>query len=299
MRATVSITPHVRGIDHDHVRARVAQRRDPLHRVGARANRRTDAQRPPLVLAGARELGRLLEILDGDHALEGEVLVDDQHLFDAMLVQQREHLFLGRVLAHGHQPLARCHDGGHRGVELGLEAQVAVGHDSDRLAVAHHRHAGDVLRAREVQHVADRELGPDRDRVVDDPALESLDASDLARLPLDGHVLVDDADPAFLRDGDREAMFGHGIHRGRNERQIEPDGARQPGREFHLHRQDLGASRHQQDVVEGERFLEDTEHGGPWAAEGSAAFYRRRPGTVNREEAPGLSATPPAGMIPA
>jgi hypothetical protein len=53
-------------------------------------------QRAALVLAGAREVGGLLEVLGRDHALEAEILVDDQHLLDAVLVQQLQHLFLGR-----------------------------------------------------------------------------------------------------------------------------------------------------------------------------------------------------------
>ena len=135
----------VRGVDDDHVDARLAQRRDALERVRRRADRRADAQRAAFVLAGARELGGLLEVLDRDHARELEVAVDHQHLLDAVPVQQREHFFLRRVLAHGDEPLARRHHLGHRRVELRLEPQVAMRDDADGLAVAHDRHAGDVL----------------------------------------------------------------------------------------------------------------------------------------------------------
>ncbi len=114
MRRTVSITPlrmAVRRVDDDHVHAAVAQRRRTIERVGTGADGRADAQRAALVLAGAREFRGLLEVLDGDHALEAVIVVDDQHLLDPMLVQQRQHLFLRRILAHGDQPLARRHDG--------------------------------------------------------------------------------------------------------------------------------------------------------------------------------------------
>ena len=76
--------------------------------------------------------------------------VDHQHLLDAVLVQQREHFFLRRVLAHGDQALLRRHDRRHRRVELRLEAQVAVRDDADHLEPSHHRHAGDVLGARQL-----------------------------------------------------------------------------------------------------------------------------------------------------
>ena len=58
----------VRGVDHHHVDAGLAQRRDAVERVGRGADRGADAQPAALVLAGARELGGLLEILDRDHA---------------------------------------------------------------------------------------------------------------------------------------------------------------------------------------------------------------------------------------
>ena len=70
-----------------------------------------------------------------------------QHFLDAVLVQQREHLILGRVFAHRDQPILRRHHGGYRRVELGFEAQIAMRHDADHLGAEHHRHPGDVLGA--------------------------------------------------------------------------------------------------------------------------------------------------------
>ena len=82
----------VRGIDDDHVDAGLAQRRDALERVRRRADGGADAQAPALVLAGAREFRGLLEILHGDHAAQFVVAVHDQHLLDAVLVQQHRAL---------------------------------------------------------------------------------------------------------------------------------------------------------------------------------------------------------------
>ena len=42
-------------------------------------------------------------------------------------------------------------------------------------------------------------------------------------LRLDGHVLVDDADAAFLRHGDGEARLGDGVHGGGHQRQVQAD----------------------------------------------------------------------------
>ena len=99
----------VRGIDHDHVDPGLPQGSHSRQGVGRSAHGGADAQAPNAVLAGVRKFRGLLEILDGDHALQFMVAGNHQHFFDAILVQQREHFFLGRVLAHGDQALL----GGH------------------------------------------------------------------------------------------------------------------------------------------------------------------------------------------
>ena len=67
-------------------------------------------RRPPLVLAGAREFRGLLEVLDRDHADELVPPLTTSSFLDAVLVQQREHLVLGRILAHRDQPFLAGHD---------------------------------------------------------------------------------------------------------------------------------------------------------------------------------------------
>ena len=74
------------------------------------------------------------------------------------------------------------------------------------------------------------------------------------------HVLVDDADAAFLRHRDREARLGDGVHRGRHDRHVEADGAGEVRGQVDVARQEVGVSGDEEDVVEGERFLENA-HG--------------------------------------
>ena len=57
------------------------------------------------------------------------------------------------------------------------------------------------------------------------------------------HVLVDDADTAFLRERDREARLGHRVHGGRNDGDIEREGAGQLGLEQNFAGQDVGVRR--------------------------------------------------------
>ncbi len=60
-------------------------------------------------------------------------------------------------------------------------------------------------------------LRTDGDGIFDDAAFEALDLGYFGGLRLGRHVLVNDADTAFLRDRDREPRLGHGIHRGRDD----------------------------------------------------------------------------------
>jgi hypothetical protein len=76
----------------------------------------------------------------------------------------------------------------------------------------------------------------------------------LGSLLLRRQILVNDANAAFLRDGDGQTGFGDGVHRGGNQRQIEPDIAGKLGGEGDVLGQDLGVSWHQQHIVEGQRF---------------------------------------------
>src|SRR5439155_15024463 len=68
---------------------------------------------------------------------------------------------------------------------------------------------------------ADALVGRQGDRIDDDAVFAALDLVHFACLVGDGQVLVNDADAAFLGQGDGQVAFGHGIHRGRDNGQIE------------------------------------------------------------------------------
>jgi hypothetical protein len=97
-QATRSITP--RECPRAHARLGIV----------AGANRGADAQAIVAILAGARKVGRLGNILDRDHALELARVVDHQHAFEPVFMQQIEHLVLFGTLGDGYQVFARSHD---------------------------------------------------------------------------------------------------------------------------------------------------------------------------------------------
>ena len=142
----------VRGVDDEQVDAGVDQPLGPLEAVVADAGGGGDAQAALRVLGGIRVELRLLDVLDGDQADAIAVVVDDQQLFDAALVQQALGFVLVDVLLDRDQVVP-----GHQFVDLlagiGGEAHVAVGQDADepadrlaaRAAILDDRNAGDAV----------------------------------------------------------------------------------------------------------------------------------------------------------
>lgn len=204
--------------------------------------------------------GVLDDVLDGGQAAQLEGVVDDEHALEAVLVHQRLGFVEGGAFLHGDQAVLRRHDVAQGLVEAVFEAQVAVGDDADQLAPFDHRQARDAMLALQRDGVAHLHVGGDGNRVDDDAEFVALDARDFLGLVIGRQILVDDPYPAFLRHGDGQARFGHGVHGGGHERNVQGDVAGKAGGQRGVARQHFGVSRHQQHVVEGECFLNET-HG--------------------------------------
>ncbi|MCY1413763.1 hypothetical protein D9M71_292000 [compost metagenome] len=252
----------VGGIHHHHVHAGGDQRGNALAGIGTGADGGADAQAAMLVLRGQRVGLGLLDVTEGHQAGEVELFVDHQHLLDAALVEPGLHLFQRSAFTGGDQLFLGRHDRRDGVTDVRLHAQVAAGDDADQLAFIHHREAGEAVFAGDLQQFDDLGRGGHGDRVANDDGLVLLDLAHLGSLLLDGHVLVDDADAAFLGHGDGEAGFGHGVHRGGHQRDIQFDATGQSGFQAHVLRQDFRITGDQEDVVESEGFLADTQHGG-------------------------------------
>ena len=78
----------MRRVHDDHVNTGGNQRCDAIVRVIARTDRGADAQCATAIFACARIVFRFLEILRRDHALELEIVANDEYFLDAVLVQQ-------------------------------------------------------------------------------------------------------------------------------------------------------------------------------------------------------------------
>ena len=229
----------VRGIDDDRVDTGARQHLDALFGAGTDADGGADAQLAVLVARGVREVGLLGDVLHRHQPAQLERVVDDQHAFELVTVHQRLAIGERGAFAYGDEPLARRHDLGHRGIESRLETQVAIGDDADHGLAIEHRKAGDAMLLGQLHHLPHGGARRDRDRVAQHAGFVALDLRDFSRLRFRGQVLVDDADAAFLRDRDRQARFGDGVHCRRNKRQLQTNVAREARREAGVARQHM------------------------------------------------------------
>ena len=245
----------VGGVDDDEVHLGIDQALGAGDAGVADAGRGGDAQAAVIVLGGIGVEPALLDVLDRDQPDAAVVVVDDQELLDAVLVE--EALGLDRVdrVADRDQIVAG-HQFGDRLRRIGGEADVAVGEDAEEPArrgtVGDHRDAGYAVAAHELERVGERRLRTDGDRVHDHARFELLHLADGFRLLVGREVAVDDADAAGLRHGDGEPGFGDGIHGRRDDRQVERDRAGEPGADIGVGREHRGVAGREQHVVEGE-----------------------------------------------
>ena len=133
------------GIDHNNVDTGADQCLDTLFGAGTGANRRTDTQTAFVILTGQREIRRLLDILDRDHAAQLEIVIDHQHALDPVLMQQAQHFLPGRALLHGDQLLFRRHNRGYRLIQVRFETKVAAGDDADQVFTVNHGYTGNLV----------------------------------------------------------------------------------------------------------------------------------------------------------
>jgi hypothetical protein len=98
-----------------------------------------------------------------------------------------------------------------------------------------------------------------------------------------GHVLVHDADSAFLRERDGEPCLGHRVHGGREHGDVQLDRAGEAGGEADFAGQDGRVGWNEENVVECECFLYDAH---PQTLRRKTKLYRSsNPGQPNRPAA--------------
>ena len=193
-------------------------------------------------------------VLVGDEPHQSAFVVDDGELFDLVVEQHR-----GGVLEFGSvggdQAVARRHHLPDAARHVGLEAQVAVRDDADELPVRiHNRDAADLVLLHQIEGVADGIVLRDGDRIVDHAVLGTLHTAHLRGLLGNGHVLVDDAYAPFAGQGNGQRRFGHGVHGGGHDGDVERDITRETGLDIDLSRQHFRIGGYEQHIVERKSF---------------------------------------------
>ena len=87
------------------------------------------------------------------------------------------------------------------------------------------------------------------------PLARPLDLVDLLGLPLDRHVLVDDAQAALLGQGDGHLALGDRVHRRAEQGDVQPDALGEPRPHVALGGHDVAIARLEQHVVEGDSLV--------------------------------------------
>ena len=199
---------------------------------------------------------RLLKVLHGDEASYAAGVIDNDHAFDAVLVQELLGFALIHAFAHGDEIVFRHHVSNAL-VHIG-EAHVAIGENADELFGFRidDRKTRDAAGFFDQDDFAYGHIRMDGDRIDDHAALELLDHLHLVGLFGGRHVAVNDAEAAGLRHGDGEPRFGDGVHGGGNERDVEADAAGQARGGVDVGRQHIGRARFEEHVVKGQSFTD-------------------------------------------
>ena len=250
----------MRRIDDNDIDTRLDECLDTFVRAFTDTHCSTGAQPLLAVAAGIRVVAGLLDILDSDEAAQLEVAVDDEHLLDAVLVQQCLDFLAAGALLDGHEFLFRGHDRADRLGRARLEAQVAASDDTDEIVAIDDGHAGDTVPAGQFENLADTGSRRHSDRVVNDTAFVLLDPADTGCLLFDAHVLMDDADATFEGHRDGKLGFGDRIHSRRDQGDVELNFARQTRRKGDILGQHARMGWHEQDIVKSQGFLGNSQH---------------------------------------
>ena len=265
----------VRGGNRHHIHAAFHQpadvRENPLAvqfaKGVARGAHRRAADQAELRVARGLEL-RLaflrdaLDVAHRDEAVQMVVVVHHEQLVDAEMLGEkfvgaRNRILAQLLLGDGVNLLARRQrlNDFLRGI---ARLDDMAGKQADQLALfIHHgkRAETEFLFLNQFQHVANKLVRRDLDRVLDQTLDVVLDAAHLRELLALRHVVMDQAEAAVERHRNGHARLGDGVHVGGDGRDVQLQAVRERGVELGVAREDFRIKRRQRDVVEREAYL--------------------------------------------
>lgn len=220
----------LRRVEHDHVQTGLDQQGQAVLVAGPGADGGATVQ-----LLGLGHLARegvvlvLEQIGTRDERNKVSVRVHNRQLAALAVPQNRVGLFERDASLGGDEVLGHDLGQGSGGVP---ELDVAASDDTDELAADFTRlgdgHTGKAERFFDVQDVADSVGRREAQRVGDEAVFEFLDLAHHGGLLLGGTVVVDNAETAVQREGDRHAVFGDRVHGRGEEGRVEDNLAGDP-----------------------------------------------------------------------
>ncbi len=212
----------VRRIHANDVHTNFHQRLNPIKHIARDTNRPTDHQATKGIFAGIRIILHLHNILVGDQSDQLSILIDYRQFFNFMPLQNILRLLKRRTRRRGYQVFTG-HQIGNRPIVARLKTQVAIRQNADQLVFfIHNGNPANLKLLHQLQCIAYAGIHFQRHRIDDHAAFRALHVTNLLRLPLDGHVFMDNANAALARDCNRQPTIGHRIHRRRYNRNIQP-----------------------------------------------------------------------------
>ena len=139
---------------------------------------------------------------------------------------------------------------------IGREPHVAIGENADQFArhalgrAGDHGNAGKAVVLHQRHRVRQHRVGTDGQGIDHHSGFELLDLPHLGGLTVDIEIAMDDADAAGLGHRNGHPRFGHGVHGGGDNRDVEWNGAGDVGADIGLRGQDIRKAGFQKHIVE-------------------------------------------------
>ena len=250
----------VRGVEDEDISSALQKLLGTIDGVAGHTDGGGNAQTAAIVLAGIGIFLHFVDVLHGDKAAQMFVLVDNQQLFDTVLVQMTLG-FLKRN-AHGHRDeILAGHDVAHAdGISILNKADIPVGDNALQGTVVHNRKTGNPEIMHQGKGFTDRAFGANGHGVKNHAAFAFLDTLDLESLLGDGHILMDNTDTTHAGHGNGHGGLGHRIHSRREQRNAQLYLRSQPCGDINHVRGNFRVAGNKQNVVKGQSLASIRKH---------------------------------------
>ena len=219
-----------------------------VHSIGCNADTCSYTQTTLRVLAGVGVVLELSDITIGDKAYELAIVINNGQLLN-LVGQQHLGSRLKVGLVSGYDILL-----GHHLVNLALhialEAQVAVGNDTDKhTLVINNGNTANLVLLHKLESITHSVLLLDGYGVVNHTTLGTLNTAHVGSLCRNRHILVDNADTALASQRNSKSSLGYGIHSRRHNGYVQLNITRESTDCRYLTRQNLRIGWYEQHIV--------------------------------------------------